>query len=214
MRPPSRFISARAPLYLLAFSRGGPRARCPGRSEQLSPAFPLSARRLRAPGMSLSLTPCSLSPYSLCICIGPADALSVSLFRGPRLSLPILPVPHYIVVPVPLSSRRSEQTLACCPLFLSFPPFCYVVAAFIGRPISSTSLPATYVILLDHTRGSTSPRLPFRRASSFWPEIRDGSNLNARETQKRVTVSSLFKEKGGLQVKTISLLGNYLAFTI
>lgn len=93
--------------------------------------------------------------------VGPADALSVSLFRGSRLP-PANPLPLAPVVLVLLSSRRSASArlLSAFPLFSSFPWSPLLSAVLL-------SLSPVCVISLGHTRCSTSLRLPFRRARSF-----------------------------------------------
>lgn len=165
MRRLSRFVPARGPLRPLASSRGGPRG-VPGVVSSSHPLFHLRTAPARPGDVPLALSSSLPLPS-----VRSAEMPSRSLFRGPRLppSPPLHPLPagptHSPLIS-PLRKRsRNPLSLARHPLFFSFPPFHLMVTAFIGRPPVLSFL--SPLISPDHTRSSTSLRLPFRRAWSF-----------------------------------------------
>ncbi|XP_039304790.1 transforming growth factor-beta receptor type 3-like protein [Solenopsis invicta] len=186
----------------LPSSRGGRRtARCPGRSEQLSPALSTLAQRLRVPGMFPSLT--SACSPSASLTIRPADALSVSFsplaVHAAPPSSPFSPL-------TTLFSASARLLFRLLPAFLLYPSFLLGGrAAFIGRVLFLSLVLSRRTMHAPRAEASLSLRPPSPRPSTkfFGRNSYDGSNLNACGTRKRVTVPSPSKRNAAKRNETV-----------
>lgn len=187
----SRLVSSRRALSLRPLASSRKRtARRPGRSEQLSPAFPSSNSACAARDVPLALPHAILLlSRSLRPSVRSADALSVSpLPRSTQPSLPpfllisIVPIlfSSHLAAPHILSLSYSLFLSLCYPAFPLFPSF-----LLDGRRFYRPSSTFYRVISLDHIRFSTSLSCPSGGHRVFWPDIRYGSNLNASRMRKR-----------------------------
>jgi len=154
-------------------------ARCPGRSEQLSPAFPPSHGACASRGCP----PRSPRVLSFCLPDHPADTLSVSLRSTPSSFVPIL-----------LSSCRSANARLLSrllPAFLLFPSFLLNSRCFY-RPSSSSRpcyLAGPYTLFVEDALPEGTKI--FDRADRIWTRARYESGSRFRLKEKKMQWSRL-----------------------